>query len=178
MKNTKSSQFVAKTNTGFIVARQLRNPKGFTLVELLIAGAVIAIAFTAIVGFLLFSQNITLKSQRNTEAVGLAEQAMEAVRKLRDDSWTSNIATLTVGTTYYPSVSGNQWTLVTINPNSSSYYTTKIVLSDVNRDSNDNISAAGTNDPNTKKVVTTVSWSDSGTRSAVLTTYITNFKQN
>ena len=154
------------------------NNKGFTLVEILIAGAVITVAFTGIVSFLLFSRSVTSKAQRNTEAVSLAEQALEAVRKLRDDSWTANIATLTSGTTYYTTIASNQWSLTTTNPDTSSYYTTTVVFSDVNRDASDNISATGTNDANTKKVVSTVSWNDSGSKKVNLTTYITNFKQN
>ncbi len=155
-----------------------KKSKGFSLIEIVIAGAIIAVAFTAISAFLLFSRGVTLKIQRNTEAVKLAEQALEAVRKLRDDSWTNNIATLTNGTIYYPSISSNQWGLVTTNPSSSSYYTTTLVFSAVSRDSNDNITSSGTNDPNSRKVVAKVTWTDAGNRNVTLTTYITNFKNN
>jgi len=152
--------------------------KAFALLELLIAGAVIAIAFTAIATFLLFSRAATLKSKNTSEANSLAAEAIEAVRKLRDDGWTANIVTLTNGTVYYPTVSANQWTLTTTNPSPSSYYTTKIVLSAVNRDSNDDIAASGTNDPKSRKVVVSVSWNNSGSKKVSLTTYITDFNNN
>jgi len=152
--------------------------KGFSLIELLIVGSIISITFVAISTFLLFSRDATLKTKRNTEAIALAEEAIEALRKLRDDSWTSNIATLNVDTTYYPVISGNQWTFSTTNPSPSSYYTTTIVLHAVTRDANDNISGSGTTDADTRQVVATVSWNDSGPKNVDLTAYITNFNDN
>lgn len=153
--------------------------KGFGLIEIVITATIIVISFTAFLSFILFSRSATLKAQRNTEAVAQGEEAMEVVRKLKDDNWTTNIAVLTAGTTYYPKLTGTTWSLTTTNPNSSSYYTPTIVFSSVGRDGSFNIlSSGGTNDPNTKKVVATVSWTDSGLKSVKLTSYIANIKNN
>lgn len=158
---------------------QKRKEKGFGLIEILIATAIIAVAFIGIIGFFIFSQNATLRGVRNAEATSLAEEAMEAVRKLRDESWTNNIVTKTNGTTYYPVISANKWDLQTTNPDPSSFYTTTVVFSAVTRDANSNISSSGTNDSDSRKVVVTVSWLESGaTKTVPLTTYITNFLDN
>ena len=133
----------------------------------------------AILSFILFSREATLRAQRNTEALSLAEESLEVVRKMRDDGYTANITSKTAGTTYYPTISGNAWILQTTNPDSSSYYTTTVVFSNTSRDANDNIvTSGGTNDPDTKKVVATVSWTDSSARNVQLTTYITNFNND
>lgn len=152
--------------------------RGFGLIEIIITATIITIAFVGFVSFILFSRSATLKAQRNTEAVSLAEEAIEVVRKMRDDTW-ANISSKTAGTTYYPNISSGAWVLQTSNPNSNSYYTTRIVFSDVNRDGNSNIvTSGGTNDADTKKLDVTVSWNDSGTKSVKITTYITNFRNN
>ncbi len=158
---------------------KLSNQKGFGLIEIIISAAIITISFVAILTLILFSRETTLKAQRNTEALSLAEEALEVVRKMRDDGWTANIANKTVGTTYYNNISGSSWVLQTTNPDTSSYFTTTIVFSNTSRDANDNIvTSGGTNDPDTKRVVSTVTWSDSGTKNVTLTSYITNFNND
>jgi prepilin-type N-terminal cleavage/methylation domain-containing protein len=153
------------------------NNEGFGLIEVLIAAVVIGISFVGFSTFILFSRDQTLKAQRETEAVALAEEALEVVRKMRDDSW-SNISGKIVGTTYYPKITGSTWILDTTPPSPSGYYTTRIVFSNVTRDASFNIASVGINDPETKKVEASVTWNDSGTKSLSLTTYITNFRNN
>lgn len=158
---------------------RFKSQKGFGLIEIIVSAAIITISFVAILSFILFSREATLRAQRSTEALSLAEEALEVTRKIRDDGWTANIASKTAGTTYYPTVSGNSWVLQTTNPSPTSYYTTTIVFSNTSRDASDNIvTSGGTNDPDTKKVVATVSWSDPGTKNVTLTSYITNFNNN
>ena len=157
-----------------------RNQKGFGLIEILIVGAVIAIGFVGIAAFLINSSGLTFRVTRNTEAVSLAEEGMEAVRSLRDESWSTNISTLTSGTTYYPVVSGNKWTLTTSNPGVvNDLYTRTVAIENVNRDSNDDIASSGTPDTNTKEIVVKVTWYENqAIKDVTLTTYITNFLSN
>src|SRR3990172_6570068 len=96
--------------------RSLKKEKGVGLIEIIIVGAILAIAFVGIVSFLINSRGITFQNTRNTEATFLAKEAMEAVRSIRDESWATNLATLTSGTIYYPVISGNEWTLATTDP--------------------------------------------------------------
>lgn len=153
---------------------------GFGLIEILVTASIVAVSFIGFMTFILFSRDQTLKAQRKTEAVSLAEEAIEIVRKLRDDSYASNIATKVLGTTYYPVISGSPaaWTLTTSVPGSTNGYTTSIVFTSVNRDTNFNIAEAGTIDPDTKKVTATVTYQDSGTKQVKITTYITDMKDN
>ena len=155
-----------------------KKSKGVGLVEILIVLAVVGVGFLAIISFLIFSRGVTFQVARSTEATTLAEEAIEAVRGMRDEGWTANIAPLTSGTTYYPVVTADKWTLSTTNPGPiSNLYTRTVVVEDVGRDGNDNIVASGgTPDPNTKKVTATVSWTEATqNKQVVLTTYITNF---
>ena len=155
---------------------------GFGLIEILIVGAIIGVGFLAIISFLVFSRGVSFQITRNTEATSLAEEGMEAVRKLRDAGWTANIATQTSGTNYYPVIDGDppNWTLSISNPGLiNNLYTRTVVFADVYRDGSDNIASSGTLDANTKKLTVTVSWQeDARSKKVVLTTYITNFLNN
>src|SRR4030067_3389840 len=148
----KASEFIRKKS------------KGVGLVEILIVLAVVGVGFLAIISFLIFSRGVTFQVARSTEATALAEEAIEAVRGMRDEGWIANIAPLTSGATYYPVVTADKWTLSTTNPGPiSNLYTRTVVVEDVGRDGNDNIVASGgTAGPNTKKVTATVTWAEAG----------------
>jgi len=137
-----------------------KKQKGFGLIEILIVGVVIAIGFVGLVAFLINSAGTTFKITRNTEAAALAEEGVEAVRSLRDESWDLNIKNLLTSTTYYPVISGNKWTLSTTSSIVNGLYTRTVLIDSVDRDVNDNIVPTGTLDPNTKKVTVTVTWKE------------------
>lgn len=153
-----------------------RKEKGIGLLEILIASIVIVIGLLAIISFLIFSRGITFRVARSTEATSFAEEAIEAVRSMRDESWSS----VSTPGTYYPEIAGNKWTLSIADPGPlNNLYTRIVVIEDVLRDANDDISSSGANDTNTKKVTATVVWQESSNnRQVVLTTYITNFVGN
>ena len=110
------------------------------------------------------------------QASSLLEEGAEAVKTIRDNDWTT-ISNLTVGTTYYLSYSSvtNLWSLTTT-PSTIGIFTRTVVISAVNRDSNDDIvSSGGTLDVKTKKVTITTSFnSQSGTISKTLVFYISD----
>lgn len=158
--------------------------RGIGLIEILIVLAVLAVGFLAVISFLIFSRGVTFQIARVTGATSLAEEAIEAVRGLRDEGWNATIATLDTATpaTYYPKVVGDKWTLTTtIQPLINNLYTRTVVVEDVGRDGSSDIdpSGGGTPDPNTKKVTATVTWTEAGrNKQATVTTYITNFLGN
>ena len=158
----------------------MKNTKGFGLIEILIVVGIMGIAFVGLVAFLISSSGTIFRVTRNTEAVALAEEGIEGVRSLRDDGWTTNITTLTEGATYYPVISANKWTLTTADPGTvNNLYTRTVVIAGVNRDVNDDISVAGTDDPNTKEVTVKVTWKEGqGVQDVTIVTYITNFLAN
>ena len=158
----------------------MKNTKGFGLIEILIVVGIMGIAFVGLVAFLINSSGIIFQVTRNTEAVALAEEGVEGVRSLRDEGWTTNIATLTESATYYPVISANKWTLTTTDPGTvNNLYTRTVVIEGVNRDVNDDIAVAGTDDPNTKEVTVKVIWKvGQDVQDVTIVTYITNFLAN
>lgn len=157
----------------------LNSKKGFGLIEILIVTAIVSVGLLSIISFLIFSRGVTFKITRNTEAVSLAEESIEAARGIRDDSWAA-ISTLNNSTIYYPVISSGSWTLTTINPGLiNNLYTRTVVLSSVSRDGNDDIvSNGGVVDTGTRKITSTVSWTENGkNEQVVLSTYITNFNE-
>lgn len=153
------------------------NKQGFGVIEIIVVAGLVSIVFLGLIQLTVLSVRPIEKSVRQAEAVYLAEEAIEVIRTLRNESWANNIATITHGTIYYPTLSGNDWVLTTTNPGAvNGTYTRSLVIAAVYRDANDDIAAQGTLDPKTVKVTTTVTWNErSATRSTALETYLTNF---
>ncbi len=149
--------------------------KGFSLVEVLVACAIISVSTFALIssaqkGILLSNQAL-----RQTQASLLTEEGAEAVKSIRDTSW-STISALSLNTNYYLSYnnSTNVWSLGT-SPTSliDSVFTRTVVISAVNRDATDNIASAGTLDSRTKKITINISWPESnGTKTKTLSYYL------
>lgn len=148
--------------------------QGFGLIEIIIVTAIITIA---IFGFLqagITSVKLLRNERENLEAHLLAKEAMEAVRSVRDESWTANVAPLANGVIYYPVVENGKWKLTTVSPGLvNGQYDRFVIFDQVFRDGQDRISVSGTIDTNTRKVTaraTTIS------KTIELVTYITNFQ--
>ncbi len=154
--------------------------RGLTLGEILIAGAIIAA--TAVTVFAAFS-GVVKYAEQNTALVKagyLAEEGIEALRMMRDSGWTTNIASLTTGSTYRLAWSGSQFVATTTNSFIDKQFDRTVVLSSVGRDSNYNIvTSGGTTDTGTRKATVTVSWKNgSATISQSIETYIFNTFSN
>ncbi|MBI1754966.1 hypothetical protein HY250_00755 [Candidatus Azambacteria bacterium] len=153
--------------------------KGIGLIEIVIAIFVISVSLFAVIQLSVFALKATADRNDKAKAVVFAQEGMEAVRNIRDGSWTNNIATLTFGATYYLTVSGSQWALTQTNPGAlDGKFTRTIMIANVSRDINSNIvSAGGTDDASTKKVTVTVSWSTPA-KSVQLVAYLMNILKN
>lgn len=158
--------------------RNLR--QGFGVVEIVVVVAMLGIILASVTQAALITSRLAQRSAREAQAVSLAEEAVEAMRTLRNASWTTYISPLTNGTTYYVTLNGTQWSLSTTDPGAIyGQYNRTVVTSAVYRDSGNNISSAGTLDPDTRKVVVTVTWVHRGeTRNITLETYLTNYHNN
>jgi len=133
--------------------------KGFMTVEILVAASIIAVSILAATAVAQKSIYVGRQAFHATQAAFLLEEGAEGVRVLRDNAWT-NISGLTAGTTYYPTFSSGTWTLSTTS-NTVGIFTRTVTIASVNRDNTTkDISASGTDDPNTKLVTVTVSWSE------------------
>lgn len=155
-----------------------REQQGFGIIELLVTIFIITVAL-----FSLFElYNLFLKTAEENEkyaqAVFSAQEALEAARSVRDENW-SNVSGLSDGAPYYPARTGlpEKWVL-----NSGQEvvngFSRQLVFEKVMRDSGDNIvGSGGTDDPGTRKVAATVSWTDRGKNYNVkLVTYLTDWR--
>lgn len=169
-----SWQFVEKIKLK-IKTYDLRLKTGFGLVEIII---VTSIATIALVGFLqveTLSIKLLRNERENLEATLLAQETLEAVRSIRDESWTNNIAPLTNGAFYYPIIVNSKWQLQTNQPPLiNNKYTRLAIFDQVRRDAQDRISPAGAVDPGTKKITSRVLWAGKQTE---IVAYITNFQE-
>lgn len=147
------------------------NIKGITIIEIIVVIAISAIALFIIgtVG-LYFLTNIR-ENFSHQRALSFTEEGIEIVKSIRNNNW-SNISDLNPNIDYHPIISGNSWTLQ-LGSENIDIFTRKIIFENVNRDTNDNIvTSGGVNDPDTKKVTVTVSWSN---KNFYISTYLTNF---
>ena len=153
---------------------------GVGLVEIIIAVGIILIVFPAIFLVLLAATKSIHENIRNAEAVYFAEEGIEALRSIRNESWSANVSPLVIGTLYYPVISGNEWALTTVNPGLiNSFYARTVTLGTVYRDADDTIAPSGTADTESRKATVSVTWQFGGTiKSVTLETYITNFLKN
>lgn len=151
------------------------NKSGQSLVELLLAMALAAILLPALLTSLVASREGRAQQKQRVEAMTLLRESEEAIRNVRENGWT----TFAINGTFYPVISGSNWSLASGSATINSTFIQQVVISDVYRDSNGAIvSSGGTIDPSSKKVITTVSWSEPHTSAVSSTLYITRYLDN
>lgn len=80
-------------------------PKGFSIIEILLAGSIFISLVTMLVGGYLYGQESTVLSGNRASAIFIAEEGLEAVRNIRDEDFLN----LNDGT-HGLSISGDEWT--------------------------------------------------------------------
>ena len=152
--------------------------KGFSLVEVLLAGTILAILSSAMISAAIYGRETSVLAGYRSRAVLLAEEGLEAVRFMRDQSWDNNIALVPLDVPFYL-VFNNGWFLDAVPP-SPDVFTRTVTFSAANRDPLDNIVAiGGTPDPDTRLVTISVSWQGkNGIITKNVKTYITDIFQN
>ena len=156
---------------------------GFGLLEIVIAVSLISGTIFSLAFVFLLANTLETHASNQIRANFLAEEGLEALRSLRHKSFSSNLASLNAGATYYLSfnpVSSN-WSVTTINPGLiDGAYIRSFVVASVSRDGSDNIvSSGGTPDPNTKEFRVSVSWQERGVYSTTtVSTYLSDIFQN
>ena len=156
---------------------------GFGLLEIVIAASIISGTLFSLAFVFLISDKLVAESSSKIRANFIAEEGLEALRLLRDASWSSNLAGLGVGTNYYLSFNtiSSVWSVGTSNPGYvDGLYARTVTVENVNRDANDDIvSGGGTSDPDTKKFNVAVAWSArTGTTTVTVSTYLTDMFDN
>lgn len=153
---------------------------GYGLIEIIIVVTIGVVVFLAVSGCLNSFLKIAIQNTDTTEALFLAKSSLEQARAVRDEDW-GNISSLTLGDSYYFTsdlASPAKW-ITQAGTKSEDRYTIWIIVSEVQRDINDNIvSTGGTyTDLNTLKITSNVSWSTTdGAKQIELFEYLTNFR--
>lgn len=139
----------------------MKNPftKGMSIVEIVIASAIIAVCVTGIVGAIQIYLKIVYQNSRQSQAVLLLSEAAEALQFLKDESYSAQISNKTPGTNYYLLWNGSDYELKTTPVSLPFGIVRKINFEEVRRDSTDQIvSSGGTVDSQTKKAIIEITW--------------------
>ena len=155
--------------------RAYAGEQGLSLVEIVIAAAIISVALVSIMQISGQSLVMSRQSVNIYTAATLLEEGAEAVRTVRDNGW-SNISALSDATNYYPTfaTSTNTWSL-SASTSTVGNFTRTVVFSPVYRDLSYNIATSGTAVTSIRLVTVTVSWKESiGTIAKTLSFYISD----
>jgi type II secretory pathway pseudopilin PulG len=134
--------------------------KGFSLVEIILASALFVLVITAIIGSFIYSRERTMEIANRSRAILIAEESIEALKNIRDDSYYE----LTDGI-YGLSTAGNEWSITTSTDIIDNFFTRTIEI--------------GTIDGGRKAITSTVSWPQPANQTGTfsLVSYITNWRQ-
>ena len=138
------------------VTKCRRGQAGFSLIELIISSALVLLMSTLFVGAILSGQEGSALGGTRTRGEFIAEEGLEAVRTIRD----ANYLSLQDGT-FGVGIVGNMWTLQGVSD------TQGVFKREVRIETVDTV---------TKKVTSTVSWPQGGSRTGTTTlvTYLTD----
>jgi Tfp pilus assembly protein PilV len=148
---------------------------GFSIIEAIIGSAIISIAFIALLQTYTMTVSKTQGTLKKVQASFLAEEGQEAVRSMRDQSWTTYISSLSTSASYYLYFNGTRWTSTTTAQLIDNRFARTIKLRPVYRNSQNDIANSGTFDTEIRRVEVVVSWNEGGaTSTASTTSYISN----
>lgn len=154
---------------------------GVALVEVLVASAIIASAFVAIIGIYSSLSVFSVRALPRIQAAMLAEEGIEALRSMRDGGFDSHIGNLSISTSYHlhwSTASSSYSATSTVQSVDGTFYRT-FTLSNVYRDGSYNIAPSGTLDADARLVTMNVSWWDrTATSTYTLQSYLSNAFNN
>ena len=105
-----------------------RATNGFSLVEIVLAGALFTVLVTTMAGALIYSKDTTASTGDNSRAVLLAEEAVEALKNIKD----ADFAQLTDGT--HGLQLTNEWNLTGSSDITDNFFTRSIEIASVDTD--------------------------------------------
>lgn len=157
--------------------------KGISIVEILVVIFIIGISLGGLFNLTVFSLKASNITKAELEAGILAQKTAEEVRSFRDGTvWASDgLGSLAAETSYHPATEdmATSTKLVILSGEEAvGRYSRKVVLGNVSRDpvskNIEDVYNAVNNDPETKKIIVTISWEN---KTFALTSYLTNWKQ-
>lgn len=133
---------------------------------------IFAIAAVAVMNVSLDTINRDARRDFDTEAYLYAQEGLEAVRNMRDRSF-FNLSDGDHGL----ALTSDGWSFIAAPESIDDFYERTITIESVYRDTNGNIADTGTFDPETKKILSSVTWEWRGVaeRSVALETYLADW---
>lgn len=149
------------------------------MLELVVGVSIISITLFGIAASVQLAMKAAQQNTKSIKANFLAEEGVEAVKTMRDNGWSANIAPLTPGTDYYLLYNGVKWATTTTNIFVDGTFERRFRITGVYRDANGNIASSGSADNGTKKITIYVAWpARGGTTTSQMSAYITNIFKN
>lgn len=160
---------------------QKNKKRGFGLIEIIVGSSILGTVMISAV----FAINVIRKIETNTANIVRANylllETVDIAKILRDNSWTTNIAPLTLNTPYYLVWDSGAWEATTdVSIIDGRFYRT-ISFDAVNRDagSADIVTTGGLNDTGTRLITASVAWFNrSGTTTKTFKTYMMDLHAN
>lgn len=148
--------------------------KGFGLIEIVVVVGIVSGALFVFSQAGAFALKLLRHEKETLEMTLLAQEAMEAMRSLRDESWASNIDAHDEGADHAIILAGGKWNISHTPAPLIGPYTRTVRIDQVYRDAQDRISAGGALDPGTVRITATVVTAG---RTVSLVSYLTDFQQ-
>lgn len=117
--------------------------RGFSLVEIIVSVAIVVTVITAVAGAWQLYFRALHATTYQAQASLITEEASEAINFLRDQSWSTNIESLSLESRYFLTWNGSSYGLVPTRTEFRNGYVAEIGFSSVLRDSNGNIVNGG-----------------------------------
>jgi Tfp pilus assembly protein PilV len=160
-----------------------KNQAGSLLIEVLVATSIIATSMIASIGVFGMMAHLAYRNTARLQASFLVEEGIEALKTVRNDSWSSKISPLTLNRQYYLYWLNSRWNISTTSTLVDDQFARYFVLSSVYRDSNFNIVSSttpgATIDTDMREVRMVADWTDeAGTSTKSITTYLYNLFSN
>jgi Tfp pilus assembly protein PilV len=157
--------------------------KGSLLIEVLIASAIISTSVLASLGVFGTMARLQYRNTARIQASFLADEGIEAVKTLRNASWSANLANLNIGTKYYLYWNNHSWNVNASSTLVDGQFSRYFKLANAYRDSSFNITASTTSgatiDADMRGMTMYVDWVDeAGTSSKSIETYLYNLFAN
>jgi len=145
-----------------------------------VVASIILVFVVALFGAYAFYLRISFENLHRAQATFIAEEGIESIKILRDQSWSEKIALIPFGETYR--ITWNEG-LVELALGASyidGMFDRTIVFEEVGRDSNgDIVEQGGTPDEGTRKLTVNISWfSRNATTTKSMSTYVTDLFGN
>lgn len=162
--------------------------KAISIVEILVAVAIISLGLVTILGLANFTIKASTAAKEATLAKNIAEETLEITRNFRDNvKWNNDdpqnqydgLGVIKTNTAYHPEQSTDsppRWMLLE-GEDTSAGFGRKIIFENVSRNPTtgdiDQTYNPTNHDPNTKKIIVTIFWKE---KSLQITTLLTNWQ--